>query len=167
MESELPKYPRILAIAPSTWGFGYALIEGQMALVDWGIKQVRGNKNKGSIMRIEAMVMDSKPQIIVLEDVWAKGSKRHARIRRLVKMIQALAKKRKVKAALFSRKRLMETFLADENGTKQQLAEAIVQKYEDKLAAVLPPKRKFYNPEDYRIDIFIAVALAIMLRWKK
>ena len=35
---------RILAIAPSFRGFGYAVLEDNDTLVDWGVKTVQGNK---------------------------------------------------------------------------------------------------------------------------
>src|SRR5579884_3862123 len=137
MENRLPKYPRVLAIAPSRTGFGYAFIEGHRTLVDWGTKQVKGEKNKESIKRVEKIIGCHKPQVVVLEDVWAKSSRRHTPIQRLVSMIMTLAKKEKIKTALFSRADVMKIFLPDKKTTKDNLAAAIALKYEE-LLPVLP-----------------------------
>jgi hypothetical protein len=56
MNKSFPKYPRILAIAPSTKGFGYAVLEGHKMLVNWGVKSVEGDKNAGAIEKIEDMI---------------------------------------------------------------------------------------------------------------
>ena len=41
MKKIQPKHFRILAIAPSTRGFGFAVLEGQDTLVDWGVVKCR------------------------------------------------------------------------------------------------------------------------------
>src|ERR1039458_10214711 len=68
MNKTLPKYPRILAIAPSTKGFGYAVFEGHKMLVHWGVKSVKGDKNAGAIEKVEDVIARYNPQVMVLED---------------------------------------------------------------------------------------------------
>ena len=36
---------RVLAIQPTTRGFGFAVFEGPQEPIDWGVKEVRKNKN--------------------------------------------------------------------------------------------------------------------------
>ena len=48
---------RILSIAPSTRGFGYAVLEGKDTLVDWGVKTVQGNKNVNSLAPMSLTVL--------------------------------------------------------------------------------------------------------------
>ena len=47
MKNIRSKHFRILAIAPSSRGFGFAVLEGQEKLVDWGVKSIKGDKNTG------------------------------------------------------------------------------------------------------------------------
>ena len=61
------KQPRILSIAPTTRGFGFAVLE-EDKLVDWGVKVVKGNKNTMSLVRIEELIDHYHPEIMVLED---------------------------------------------------------------------------------------------------
>jgi len=162
-----PKYPRILTIAPSTRGFGFALVEGLDMLVDWGVKSVKGDKNAQSLMKVEELIVRYKPEVLVLQDTSIKQSRRSERIQILSKQIISLAATRKVSVALFSREQVIRAFFADGQGTKQALAEIIATKFPEELGSRLPPKRRPWMSEDSRMDIFDAVALALMPRLVK
>src|SRR6266487_3474748 len=105
MKNILPQYPRILGIAPSTRGFGFAVLEGD-GLIDWGVKTVNGNKNKQCLLKLEEMISHYHPGVMVLEDYSAKGSRRSRRIRALGHQITAMARSRKVRVKLFSRQQV-------------------------------------------------------------
>jgi Holliday junction resolvasome RuvABC endonuclease subunit len=161
-----PKHFRILAIAPSTVGFGFAVLEGQDTLVDWGVKKVKGDKNVQSLAKAEKLIAHYQPGILVFEDASAKNSRRSPRIRKLCQQIIKMAAARKVSVKLFSRDQVMKTFIADGLGTKHVLAEIIAKRFPDELGSRLPPERKPWMPEDSRMNIFEAVALAMVFRLK-
>ncbi len=152
----------ILAIAPSTRGFGFAVLEGRDTLVDWGVKTVQGNKNANSLVKAEELIAHYQPGVLVLQDV--EGSRRSARIKALSRKIVALAKSHKVMVKLFSQEQVRRTFFADGQATKHALAEIIAKRFPEELASRLPPKRKPWVSEYYQMDIFDAVALALKLR---
>ena len=166
MKKLLPKYPRILGISPSTRGFGFALLEGLDTLVDWGVKSVTGDKNNGSIKRVEGLIAHYQPDVLVLEDTSTKDSRRAIRIRALSRKIIVLAARRKVSVALFSQEQVRRVFFADGQGTKHALAEILAKRFPEELGSRLPPKRRPWMSEDYRMDIFEAAALVLMLRLK-
>lgn len=166
MEKIQPKHFRILAIAPSTRGFGFAVIEGQETLVDWGVKTVKGDKNVQSLAKVEKLIAHYQPGVLILEDALAKNSRRSLRIRKLCQQIIKMAVTRKVSVALFSRDQVMKAFIADGQGTKHALAEILAKRFPEELDSRLPPKRKPWMSEDSRMNIFDAVALALMLRLK-
>src|ERR1035438_8249467 len=118
MNNILPKYPRILAIAPSTRGFGYAVLEGHKQLVDWGVKSVEGNKNAGSIKKVEEMIAHYNPQVMVFEDTATKESRRCPRIQALTKRLVAVAESRTIKVKLFSQTQGRRGFFLAERGRK-------------------------------------------------
>src|ERR1039458_4290126 len=92
-----PKHFRILAIAPSTRGFGFAVLEGQETLVDWGVNTVKkGDKNKQSLAKVEKLITHYQPGVLVLEDASAKNSRRSPRIRKLSQQIIKMAANRKI-----------------------------------------------------------------------
>jgi Holliday junction resolvasome RuvABC endonuclease subunit len=164
MKKLLPKYPRILGIAPSTRGFGFAILEGLDTLVDWGVKSAEGDKNNQSLAKVEELIVRYQPDVMVLQDTSTKPFRRSARIRKLGKRLIALATRRKVSVALFSREQVRQVFFADAQGTKQALAEIVAKRFPEELGSRLPPKRRAWMSEDSRMDIFDAVALVLMLR---
>src|ERR1035437_2352416 len=161
MNEVFPKYPRILAITPSSRGFGYAVLEGHKVLVDWGVKSVEGDKNAGSIEKVEEMIAHYDPQVMVLEDTAIKGSRRSPRIKTLTKRLIAVAERRTLKVATFSQKQVRRVFFGDDPGTKHALAAIIAERFPEELGFRLPPKRRPWMSEDSRMDIFDAVALTL------
>ena len=166
MINRQPKDFRILAIAPSTSGFGFAVLEEQEALVDWGTRIVNGDKNAKSVAKVEGLIAQYQPDALVLPDVWAKNSRRSPRIKELLGAIIDLAKARKLKVALFSPERVKRHLLVGGQGTKHALAESVAQRFEAELGSCLPPKRSLWKSEARRMNIFEAVALALALRLK-
>jgi Holliday junction resolvasome RuvABC endonuclease subunit len=155
------KNERILAIAPSSRGFGFAVMEGGDTLVDWGVRSVTGDKNIDALKKAEAMIALYKPGVLVLEDASAKRSRRSRRIRDLTKQIIATTARRRINVALLSREQVMQTFFEDGRGTKHSIARILAMRFREELGHRLPPKRKPWNSEDYRMGIFDAVALAL------
>jgi Holliday junction resolvasome RuvABC endonuclease subunit len=160
MRKHLPKYPRILGIAPSTRGFGFALIEGLNTLADWGVKSIRGDKNAGSVAGVTALLHHYQPDVVVLENTSAKDVRRSARIRALTKRIASAAESQNVRVILVTRDHVRQVFFTDGRGTKHALAELIAKRFSDELGFRLPPKRHPWMSEDSRMSIFDAVALA-------
>src|ERR1035437_1954015 len=154
MNKVSPKYPRILAITPSTKGFGYAMLEGHKTLVDWGVRSVEGDKNAGSIKKVEELIAHYNPQAMVLEDTGIKGSRRSPRIQALTQRLVAVAEGRTIKVMLFSQKHIRRVFFGDWGGTKHALAEIIAERFSEELGFRLPPKRRAWMSEDYRMGMF-------------
>lgn len=162
------KHPRILALAPSTKGFGFAVFEGQNMLANWGQKPVAGEaKNAKSLVKVAGLIAQYQPGVLVLEDTLAPGSRRAPRIRELSQGISALAADNKVKVVSFSRQQVMESFFADGQGTKHAIAEMIAERFPEELGLELPPKRRPWESEDPRMDTFDAVALILTFRLRE
>ncbi len=106
------------------------------------------------------------PSVLVLQDVNAAGCHRAPRIKALHRQIIELAAKRKCKVIAFFWKNLRIALLGDVKGTKHEMAEFLAQKYPVELAAKLPPKRRPWENEDGRMDMFDAVGLAVVFWWK-
>src|ERR1035437_6674006 len=152
---------RILAIALTARGFGYCVMENQVIL-ESGNKGVEGNKNSQSVYKIEKLLKQFLPSLLVLQDVNAAGCRRAPRIKTLHRQIIKLAGNLKIKVSLFSGKLLRIALLGDVKGTKHEMAEFLAQKYPVELAAKLPPKRRAWENEDGRMDMFDAVGLAVV-----
>lgn len=161
------KHLRILAIAPSTRGFGFAVLEGPAKLVDWGVKTASGNKNTESLAKVDELLAHYQPTALVLENHAAPDTRRSSRIRTLGTRLRTLAKRREVKVKMLTRTRVRQVFFSDGEGTKQALAEILAKRFPAELGSRLPPKRRPWMSQDYRMDIFDAVALALAFQLPK
>ena len=153
------KPDRILAIAPSTRGFGFAVLEGD-ALIDWGVKSVKGDKNAESLKRVNELIECYLPAVLVLPNI-SNQSRRSERIRELSQKIIVMSKTHEVRVVTRSRKQVSEALSADRALTKHEIAEILAKRFPDELGARLPPKRQPWMSEDSRMDTFGAVAMGV------
>ena len=155
----------VLAIDPSTRGFGFAVLEGPNRLIDWGVKETKKNKNARTLKLIDDLIDRYQPSVIIVEDYAGKGSRRCRRIQALIKDISKLASKRKIRVRSFSRARVKQTFAECGASNKQEIAIVIANHFPE-LVPRLPRFRKPWMSEDYRMSIFDAVALALAFFFK-
>jgi hypothetical protein len=125
-----------------------------------------GRKIPRSLAQIEKVVTRNQPDVLVLQDVNAKGSHRAPRIEELHKEVVVLAKKQKLKMVKISGRELRNALLGDPKGTKHVLAELLTKQFPDELASRLPSKRRTWESKDARMDIFDAVGLAVVFPLK-
>src|SRR5260221_11246074 len=92
---------RILTIAPSSRGFGFAVFEGQEKLVDWGVKSIQWVKNTRSIEKAKKLIVNYQPGVIALEDISSPQCRRSARIQSLNQATVAFERNHKLKVTLF------------------------------------------------------------------
>jgi Holliday junction resolvasome RuvABC endonuclease subunit len=169
MTPKLPIYPRILAIAPSSKGFGFAVLEGVDTLADWGGKSVEcADKNAQSQAKVKELITHYQPEVLVLQDTSTKTSKRFPRIKKLSGELIALAKTQKLPVLQYSQEQIQQTYFPEGQGTKHELAQIIAGRFPEELGSRLPLKRRPWESEKAVMDIFEATALARMpLLWKK
>ena len=168
MNHHTPKQFRLLTIALTSRGLGYAVLEGEKSLVESSHSSVReGDKNKQCLTKVEKLVAYYRPDVLVLQDVTAEGSHRAPRIKRLHRSIIGLAWRRKIKTEFVSGRQIRSLLLGDAKGTKHEVAEMLAKGFPDELASLLPRKRRAWESADSRMDIFDAVALGVAFRMKE
>jgi len=159
---------RILALSLTSRGLGYAVLEGETSLIESGYTAVRnGDKNTQCLTKVEKLFALYQPDALILEDVVAKDSQRHPRIKRLHRGLESFAKKRKLAVNIVSGHQVRRLLLDNKFGTKHQIAEVLTKHFPIELTFRLPPKRRPWQSADSRMDIFDAVALAVAHRIKK
>lgn len=161
MQKNQPTTVRVLAVSLSSRGFGHAVMEGDNRLVDYGHKVLNDDKNARSLAHVEKLIVRNAPDTLVLSDVNAKGVHRAPRIKDLNQRILALAKSHKLKTVKISALELRNRLLGREVGTRQEIAELLAARFPDELALRLPNRRKPWESEDARMDIFEATGLAV------
>jgi hypothetical protein len=144
---------RVLAVAPSTRGFGYTILEGRDILVDWGVKSVKSD----SLAMIKEIIETYQVQTVVME---LKPRYRSPRIQLLSKRIAVMARRCKVEVLFMPRIEVRRAFLGDKEGTRYQVAEILAHRFPEELGFRLPPARQCWKGEDYRMTMFDAAALA-------
>jgi hypothetical protein len=159
-----PKENRVLALAPTTRGLGFAVLEGNTTLVDWGVKSLQGDKNTASLARTQDLINHYKPSILLLENDSTPDIRRAERVKTLNRQLSALASENNVLVMVLTRLHVRQMICPGKVGTKQEVAEALALKFPKELGNRLPPKRRLWTSLDYRMAIFDAVALTVAFR---
>lgn len=164
MKASVQKCRRVLAIDPSKRGFGFAVLEGPEGLIDWGIKEIRQEKNAKCLRLVSMLIERYCPDVIVIENYQDKDCRRSARIKDLLEDIAVLALSKKVRLRRISRSVLRRTFSQSNAPNKHQIAIEIGKRFPE-LTVHVPPLRKPWMTQDARMSIFDALAIALTL-WR-
>lgn len=148
----------ILAVFPSVRGFGFALFHGAWVPLDWGFRHVDGDKNQACLERVGKLIDAYTPDILLLEDHAGEGSRRSPRVETLIDDLASQASRKGIAVARYSRDQIRECFAEFGATTKYEIAQAISRSLPE-FPPQLPPERKIWLPEDYRMSIFDAVSL--------
>jgi hypothetical protein len=148
----------ILAVFPSVRGFGFALFHGAWVPLDWGFRHVDGDKNQACLERVGKLIDEYAPDVLLLEDHAGEGSRRSRRVETLIDDLASEASRRGIAVARYSRDQIRECFATFGATTKYEIAQAISRSLPE-FPPQLPPERKIWLPEDYRMSIFDAVSL--------
>ena len=160
MNSNSKISPRVLALDPSTRGFGFVVLEGPYNLVEWGIKEVRTDKHTRSLQRIGELIDTYQPDVLVIEDMADKECRRCPRVRELLRSVCQLASEKKIKTRSVSCRKVRLVFFDAQAVNKHEIANVIVRQFPE-LAPWQPPVRKTWMSEDSRTSIFDAAAFAL------
>jgi hypothetical protein len=158
MSTDREREIRVLAIDPTKRGIGFAVLEGPLTLVDWGVKSARREKNLQSLTRTNELMRHYNPDVLVLED-W-RGLRRAERIQRLIRRIIVLAKRWHLKNRCIPRSQVHAVFANSGARTKHGIARVVARCFPE-LAPHLPPYRRLWMNEDHRMTFFMAAALGL------
>ncbi len=153
----------ILALYLQTRGFAFVLFKAWDTPIDWAVQDIRGlDKNARCLKRIDVLLGLHTPDVLVLEDMSDRYSRRAPRIQKLNDSIAHDAQRRSIAICLYSRSRVRHFFCQNYGAmTKRQIAEKISKDLPD-LSLYMPPERKPWMSEHVRMGIFEATALAWM-----
>src|SRR5689334_19643799 len=121
MIKKISQTHRILAVDPTSKGFGFVVLEENDKLVDWGLREVHGDKNANCLRRIAILIKLYTPALIVLEDL-RHGSRRCDRVRKLILKIQTFAQYRRVPTRKINKVKLRQAFSPFGASTKDAIA---------------------------------------------
>jgi hypothetical protein len=157
---------RVLAIAPSARGFGYAVMDGGKKFVDWGLRTVKGeSKNGQALAKAQWLMARYLPDAVVVPN--HTGARRAARIIQLTHEIVAIASTRKIRIRRFTRGEIDRLLFPETEPTKLARAEALARMFPEELAESVPQERKPWMNEAPRLYTFDAIALAVAASLKR
>lgn len=160
MSNPIDNSLRVLAVDPASRGCGFAVAEGYYRLIDWGRKTTRENQNERYIRIVNDLIERYEPDVLVIEDCGVRGARRCRRVQLLIRALLELAKRKHVRCYRCPRLKVIQAFSPVGARTKHQIAAAIANLFPE-LAPQLPPLRKPWMNENYRMSIFDAVAFAL------
>jgi hypothetical protein len=151
---------RLLSIDPATSGFGFVVLEGPSRLLDWGLKTAKGTKQAVALKQIAEIVAHYQPSLIVVEHIGGKGSRRCARVRKMIRAIRKMAELNKIGVQRVSPAKVWEIFVPLGAMNKDQRSRAIADQFPE-LGPILPPVRKIWMSERFSATIFDAMAFVL------
>lgn len=151
---------RVLALAPNSRGVGFVLFQDEITPLDWGVKEVRHDKNAECLRKAKTLMCRFRPDVIVLEHGSAPGSRRSKRVRKLLTLIAISARRQGIEVCRYSRLRVRKRFSVFGVGSKDDMAAGVAAML-PALAPRLPRRRKPWESEHYGMAIFEAAALGI------
>jgi hypothetical protein len=154
------RFLRVLAVDPSTRGFGYAVFEAPEMLVAWGTTDIRQDKERVALRKIGELLRRYEPSVLVVEDCAHVTARRTARIARLAEQMLAVARTQGVPGYAVSRAAVYKHFAQANAQTKYEIAVALADRF-PALLLRLPPKRKPWQSESPRTSIFDAAAFGL------
>jgi Holliday junction resolvasome RuvABC endonuclease subunit len=153
---------RVLALDPTSRSFGFAVLEGPDSLIDWGVVKVKKNDlwEGMRLQRVAELIGRYQPEIIVLEKYPQEKSIRSPKAIDFIWRVAEMARARNLEVREFTKDEIRKTFSISGEVTKYQIAGRIANIFTE-LGARLPPPRRIWMSEDYRMGIFDAVALGL------
>lgn len=146
---------RLLAIDLTAKGFGFALLDARLGLLDWGSSSVPATDDTMFLARVSARIDRGRPTALVLEN-FAPIRGREAAVRRQGLAI-TLAEERRIGLCQVSQKIVQRIFGLN---TKAEIAKTLAERFPE-LQSRQPVERKRWAAEDERMHMFDALALAV------
>ena len=151
------EFTRALAVDIAGRGLGFVLLEGPLALIDWGFYNARDDRDARCIAYLTSMLDKFMPDVLVLESFGTVRTRRPVRVRALAHAFATAAKERGMLCYRVSRKAVRSRFPSCHD--KYDIARALAARFPD-VMPWCPPRRKIWKTEDPRINIFDALSFA-------
>jgi hypothetical protein len=147
---------RVLALDVHPRSVGFVVFEGPNRILDWGVKSFRRGVNAAKIpaaRKLLALVDLFTPSAVVIREPEVR------RNRKMLATIERQAGSRRIAVRFLSRGDVNRAFVGFESN-KYEVAAALAKQFPS-LASRLPPKKKCWQSEDYRMGIFDAAAVGV------
>ena len=152
---------RIIALDVRPQSFGYVVLEGPEHLLDWGVRSFRNGVNAVQVparQKLAKLLDEVEPSAVLVREP-LKG-RQSSKLAKMLDAVRQEAKSRRITVRCVSRAAIRNAFGGQNRITKYQIA-SMLSVHFPALSWKLPPKRKCWESEDYRMSIFEAAALGV------
>lgn len=150
---------RVMGVAVAVRSLAYYVAEAPMFASEWGIRHIGSNTNAEAMDKVRDLLKWVRPDVVVLEDYAGIGSRRCARVQRLIRAIARLATQLRIRVVGYSRGIIRKCFADFGVYTKYDIAKVLANMV-PYLARHLPArKRKPWESERRDMALFDAAAL--------
>lgn len=150
----------VLAIQPTSYGFGWVLFENPITVVAWSLVHARAGRDMRLSKRFIRLLDRYEPAVFVLESFRPDCSRRNPRIRELCHTMAQEAHSRGIAVSIFERESVQMVFARHGATTRDEIAQ-IIGEHIPAFAHRRPRTRKSWRSDDSRRSLFDAAALAI------
>jgi hypothetical protein len=147
---------RIIALDVRSGHFGFVVFEGPNEILAWGVKSFRSGYNAVKIpatAKFLSLLDEFAPSAVVIRE---RPIGRTAKKPKLFSIIKRQVGSRRIPLRFITPRDVNRAFVGFESN-KYQVASVLARQFPS-LASRLPPKRKCWQSEDYRMGIFDAAA---------
>jgi hypothetical protein len=153
------RHERVLALEVRPQKYGFAVLEGPDALLDWGVRSHR-NGLVARAGRIDSLLESYSPHFVVLRHSEHNSRQAANAVRAVTVKITIEARRHSVQTQFISGKKIRRFFARNGCVNKHQIASLLAEWFEE-LSWKLPPKRRLWQSEHYNMMIFDAVGTAM------
>lgn len=159
---------RILAISLRSQRLGFAIIEGSVELVHWGMIYYEKSERThvvAAAKRVTVLFDRFMPSVLAVERSNAAKALNPENLDLLYRIIRRVASHAAVQKLVFTRIEVRESFRDFGVRSKDDIAALLARMFPE-LQPKLPPKRKLWKREHFSMPMFDAVALAVAC-WRR
>ncbi len=150
----------VVAIDPTPKGIAYVFFENG-ELLDSAQRSTTADEEE-ILAAVNEILNGCAADILVLEDPDVQSTRRHPRMKHVLRLITGHVRKRGIPVVQVAREEVRAAWTAQGVTTKEAIAAAIAERY-PLLAPYVPPPRKYPASEDARVNLFDAASLALSL----
>lgn len=147
---------------------GFAIIEGSVELIHWGMIYYDGNQDAriaAAMRRVHALLVRFSPSRVAIERSKTYKVPNPENLQSLCRYIRKDASSQSVPLSALTRIQVRETFSDFAVRSKDEIAALLVRMFPE-LQPKLPPKRRLWEREHFSMPMFDAVALAVAC-WRR
>jgi hypothetical protein len=154
---------RIMAIDLRRSRFGYAILDGTNAVLEWGSGEIWADgKKRGDFKnaRVQSALRVSSPATVVVRKSQYRGSLDSPLKDRLMRQIRRDAEGYSIPVVMIGQDEIRTAFQLSKRASKYEIASVVARKFPE-LRLMLPAERKAWEPEMHSMIIFDTIAAGL------